>query len=82
MPSIEIKENESFDYALRRFKRACIRSGVIAEARRREFYEKPPWIRKRKKRAAAQAAKRHNRFNSPRHMAKSSAFPLPFQTVK
>ena len=82
MPSVEIKENESFDYALRRFKRSCIRAGVIAEARRREYYEKPTWVRKRKKLAAKQAAKRHNWYNSPRRLAKHSSFSLPFQTVK
>ena len=48
MPSIKIKENEPFDVALRRFKRSCEKAGVLAEVRRREFYEKPTWIRKRK----------------------------------
>jgi len=56
MPSVKIKENEPFDIALRRFKRSCEKAGVLAEVRRREFYEKPTWIRKRK---AAAAVKRH-----------------------
>lgn len=56
MPSIKIKENEPFDVALRRFKRTCEKAGVLAEVRRREFYEKPTWVRKRK---AAAAVKRH-----------------------
>ncbi|MGK2915357.1 MAG: 30S ribosomal protein S21, partial [Porticoccaceae bacterium] len=51
-----IKENEPFDVALRRFKRSCEKAGVLAEIRRREFYEKPTWSRKRK---AAAAVKRH-----------------------
>jgi small subunit ribosomal protein S21 len=55
MPSVKIKSNESFDYALRRFKRACEKAGIVAEVRRREFYEKPTWVRKRK---AAAAVKR------------------------
>lgn len=58
MPSIKIKENEPFDVALRRFKRSCEKAGVLAEVRRREFYEKPTWIRKRK---AAAAVKRHQK---------------------
>lgn len=56
MPSVKIKENEPFDLALRRFKRACEKAGVLAEVRRREFYEKPTSVRKRK---AAAAVKRH-----------------------
>ena len=56
MPSVRIKENEPFDLALRRFKRSCEKAGVLAEVRRREFYEKPTAVRKRK---AAAAVKRH-----------------------
>ena len=41
-----------FDAALRRFKRACEKAGVLTELRRREFYEKPTQERKRKKAAA------------------------------
>ena len=40
MPSVRIRENEYFDAALRRFKRAW-KAGVLTELRRREFYEKP-----------------------------------------
>ena len=56
MPSVKLKENEPFDIALRRFKRACEKAGVLAEVRRRENYEKPTAVRKRK---AAAAVKRH-----------------------
>lgn len=56
MPSVKLKDNEPFDIALRRFKRSCEKAGVLAEVRRREFYEKPTAIRKRK---AAAAVKRH-----------------------
>ena len=52
MPSVKLRENESFEIAVRRFKRACEKAGVLAEVRRREFYEKPTWVRKRKKAAA------------------------------
>jgi small subunit ribosomal protein S21 len=48
--------------ALRRFKRACEKAGILAELRRREFYEKPTQERKRKKAAAVKRhAKRNNR---------------------
>jgi len=52
MPSVRVKENESFDYALRRFKRSCEKAGILTELRAREFYEKPTQERKRKKAAA------------------------------
>ena len=52
MPSVRVKENEPFEVALRRFKRSCEKAGVLAEVRRREFYEKPTWERKRKSAAA------------------------------
>ncbi len=56
MPSVRLKENEYFDAALRRFKRACEKAGILTELRRREYYEKPTQERKRKK---AAAVKRH-----------------------
>lgn len=56
MPAVKVKENEPFDIALRRFKRSCERAGVLAEVRKREFFEKPTQERKRKK---AAAVKRH-----------------------
>ena len=56
MPVIKVRENESFDVALRRFKRSCEKAGILAEVRAREFYEKPTAERKRKKTAAI---KRH-----------------------
>jgi len=52
MPFVKLKENEPFDVALRRFKRSCEKAGVLSEVRRREFYEKPTSVRKRKKAAA------------------------------
>ena len=56
MPSVRVRENEPFDVAMRRFKRACEKAGVLTEIRRREYYEKPTAVRKRK---AAAAVKRH-----------------------
>ena len=55
MPFVSIRENEPFEIALRRFKRSCEKAGILSELRRREFYEKPTSIRKRK---AAAAVKR------------------------
>jgi len=61
MPGVRVRESEHFDAALRRFKRACEKAGVLTELRRREFYEKPTQERKRKK---AAAVKRHMKRSS------------------
>ena len=47
MSQVRIKENESLDNALRRFKRQTARDGVIQEVRKREHYEKPSVKRKK-----------------------------------
>ena len=52
MAEIRIKDNESLDSALRRFKRSCSKDGVLAEVRKREHYEKPSVKRKKKSEAA------------------------------
>jgi len=52
MPNIKVKEHESFDVALRRFKRSCEKANIMSELRKREFYEKPTTERKRKKAAS------------------------------
>ncbi len=56
MAEVKLKENESLDSALRRFKKQCSRAGVIAEVRKREAYEKPS-VRRRKKSEAARKRK-------------------------
>lgn len=61
MPSVRVRESEHFDAALRRFKRACEKAGILTELRRREYYEKPTQERKRKK---AAAIKRHLKRNA------------------
>ena len=52
MPGIKIKDNESLDNALARFKKQCAKCGVLAEIRKREHYEKPSVKRKKKSEAA------------------------------
>lgn len=47
MAEVRLKDNESLESALRRFKKQCARAGVIAEVRKREAYEKPSVKRKR-----------------------------------
>ena len=52
MPGIFIREGESFESAIRRFKKQCEKSGLIADIRKKEHYEKPS-VRKKKKSIAA-----------------------------
>ena len=52
MSSVNVKENESLDSALRRFKRNCAKAGIQQEIRKREHYEKPSVRRKKKSEAA------------------------------
>ena len=52
MSQVRIKENESLDNALRRFKRQTAKDGVIQAVRKREHYEKPSVKRKKKSEAA------------------------------
>ena len=49
MSNVIVKENETLDSALRRFKRNCAKAGIQQEIRKREHYEKPSEIKKRKK---------------------------------
>ena len=72
MPSIKVKENENFDVALRRFKRICEKAGLLAEMRRREFYEKPAQVRKRR---SVAAVKRQQKLSG-----KSSISLLAYRT--
>lgn len=52
MSNIIVKENETLDSALRRFKRSCAKAGIQQEIRKREHYEKPSVKRKKKSEAA------------------------------
>ncbi len=52
MSNVIVKENETLDNALRRFKRNCAKAGIQQEIRKREHYEKPSVRRKKKSEAA------------------------------
>ena len=55
MPIVHVREDESFENALRRFKRKCEKAGVLTELKKRQHFEKPSVKRKRK---AIQARKK------------------------
>ena len=48
MPGVVVREDESFENALRRFKKQLQKSGVLGEAKRRRAYDKPS-VKKKKK---------------------------------
>ena len=52
MAMVRIREGESFEGAFRRFKKACEKSGLLSEVKKREHYEKPS-VRLKKKSVAA-----------------------------
>ena len=58
MSEVVIKEGETLDNALRRFKRDCAKAGIMGEIRKREHYDKPSVKRKKKSEAA-----RKRKFN-------------------
>lgn len=61
MSIVKVKENESFENALRRFKKQCEKAGILSEIKKREHYEKPSVKRKKKAIAARKKALKKNR---------------------
>ena len=55
MPLVQVRDDESFENALRRFKRKCEKAGILTELKKRQHFEKPSIKRKRK---AIQARKK------------------------
>lgn len=68
MPFVRLRENEPFDIAMRRFKRACEKAGILSEVRRREYYEKPTTVRKRKMAAAVKRLQKKISRERARHI--------------
>jgi small subunit ribosomal protein S21 len=52
MPYVRVRESDSFENALKRFKKQCEKEGILSEVKKREHYEKPS-IKKKKKALAA-----------------------------
>ena len=66
MPLIKVREDESLENALRRFKRKCEKSGILTEIKKRQHYEKPSVKKKRK--ALAARKKLHKRLAQERKL--------------
>ena len=50
--AIKVRDNESLDVALKRFKKQVEKAGILSELKKREHYEKPS-VRRKKKMLAA-----------------------------
>ncbi|HWP57892.1 MAG TPA: 30S ribosomal protein S21 [Candidatus Acidoferrales bacterium] len=61
MTGVRVRENESIESAIRRFKKQCEKAGILAELRKREHYDKPSVKRKKKAIAARKRAMRRSR---------------------
>lgn len=70
MSLVIVEEDEPIDKALRRFKKECQKSGILAELRRREYYEKPS-VRKKRKLEAARRKQRRKLLKLQRKMEES-----------
>ena len=67
MPRVRIREEESFESALRRFKRKCQKAGIISEIKKRQHYEKPS-VKKKRKALAARKKLLKRMMNEKRYM--------------
>ena len=56
MTGVRVKDGESFENAMKRFKKQCEKAGILSEIRKREHYEKPSIKRKKKALAAKKRA--------------------------
>jgi len=63
MVGITVKEGESYESFIRRFRRACENAGILREVKRREFFEKPSEKKKRKQAEARRRAFRRRMQN-------------------
>jgi small subunit ribosomal protein S21 len=61
MTTVRVKEGETIEAALKRFKKATEKAGILSEVRKREHYEKPSVRRKKKEIAAKKRAVKKTR---------------------
>ncbi len=62
MPFVRVDSKDSFENALRKFKKKCEREGILSEIKKREHYEKPSVKKKKKAIAAKKKAVKRRKF--------------------
>lgn len=55
---IEVRDNESIEIALKRFKREVTNAGILTELKKREFFEKPSALKRKAREAAIRKRER------------------------
>lgn len=58
LANVKIRDGESLEEALRRFKRECEREGILTEIKKREYYESPSVKKRRKLKESKRKSKR------------------------
>ncbi|MCL0057162.1 30S ribosomal protein S21 [Dehalococcoidia bacterium] len=61
MTDVRIDGNESLESALRRFNRKVQQEGILSEYRRRQYFEKPSVVRKKKRATKKRKSTRSSR---------------------
>ena len=64
MPGVNIRDGESFDQALRRFKRICEKAGILSELKNHQHYEKPSESKRKRNIAARRKVQRTSRLRN------------------
>jgi small subunit ribosomal protein S21 len=62
LTGVKVRDDESFERALRRFNKFCEKTGILTDIKKHQHYEKPSEARKRKMAAARRKAKRARRI--------------------
>ena len=65
MSTVRVKDGESFENAMKRFKKQCEKAGILSEIRKREHFEKPSIKKKKKSIAARKRAMKKARRHAP-----------------
>lgn len=64
MPSVKVRDNESFEKAFKRFTKACEKAGLMSEIKKHQHFEKPSERRKRKINAAKRKIRKMQYFEN------------------
>jgi small subunit ribosomal protein S21 len=62
LTGVRVRDDESFEKALRRFNKFCEKSGILSDFKKHQHYEKPSETKKRKLAAARRKSRRNRMF--------------------
>lgn len=67
MPKVIVKEGESFQFTLRKFKKACEKAGLLSDVKKNNYFEKPSVERRRKAKESRRKAQKLQRKQNYRN---------------